>query len=416
MTEHFERAQMLLAQERYELAAKELRQELTTNPDNPFAHSLLALCLSELKQPEQALAEARLGVSHGPHLAFSHYILAKVLSGLERSAEAARAAEEAVRLDPDDADNFALLSAIKLEQREWAAALEAAEYGIEINPEHTGCANLRAMALVKLGRKAEAGATIHATLALDPENALTHANQGWAYLHQSKPKEALEHFKAALRIDPELEWARDGMIEALKSRYLIYRWMLRYFLWMARLSEKAQWGFIIGVYFAQRLLRSTANASPELAPILWPLLILLFLFIYLTWTADSIFNLLLRLNPFGRLLLNRAQIIASNWTGGLLAATALTLGLWFLTGSTIALMAGIGCGLMVIPVASVLKCEAQPGRRVLLVYTLALAGLGLGALGVALREGTDAAWRLGGFFLLGIFVYSWVANYFSLKR
>lgn len=414
MTEHFERAQLLLSQERYELAARELRQELATNPDNPLAHSLLALCLGELKQPEAALAEAQLGVVHGPHLAFSHYLLAKVLLSVDRHKEAARAAEEAIRLDPDDADNFALLSAIRLELRDWEAALTAAEHGIEIHPEHTGCANLRAMALIKLGRKSEAGATIHATLALDPENALTHANQGWAYLHQSKPQEALEHFQAALRIDPELEWARTGMLEALKARYVIYRWMLRYFLWMSRLSEKAQWVFIIGVYLGQRMLSQTATTNPALAPFLWPALILLFLFIYLTWTADSIFNLLLRLNPFGRLLLTRMQLVASNWTGGLLATTMLALGLWLLSGNQIALLAGVGCGLLVIPVAGTLRSEAK--RAVLLVFTLLLAGLGLAIFAVALVAGAEVALRLSPLFLWGIFIYSWVASYAAMKR
>lgn len=416
MTDHFERAQLLLAQQRYELAAKELRQELTTNPDNPFAHSLLALCFSELKQEQDALTEAHLGIAHGPHLSFSHYILAKVLLSVGREDEAARAAEEAVRLDPDDADNFALLSAIRLEQRDWQAALTAAEHGIDINPEHTGCANLRAMALVKLGRKAEAGETIHATLALDPENALTHANQGWAYLHQSNPKEALEHFQAALRIDPELDWARGGMIEALKARYALYRWMLRYFLWMSRLSDKAQWGFMIGLYLGQRVLNQTARTNPTLAPFLWPLLILLFVFVYLTWTADSLFNLLLRLNPFGRLLLSRAQLIASNWTGGLLATMALALGLWLLSGSMLALMAGIGCGLLVIPVAGTLRHEAKPGRAVLMIFTLLLAGLGVLIFGVAVAAGIEAALPLSPLFLWGIFIYSWVASYYAMKR
>ncbi len=66
------------------------------------------------------------------------------------------------------------------------------------------------MALVKLGRKAEAGADDRAALLRDPENALTHANQGWALLEQGDHGKALEHFREALRIDPEIEWARAG--------------------------------------------------------------------------------------------------------------------------------------------------------------------------------------------------------------
>ena len=93
------------------------------------------------------------------------------------------------------------------------------------------------MALVQLGRKDEAQQTLGSALANDPENALTHANQGWALLHRGDHAKALEHFREALRIDPELDWARAGIVEALKARHLIYRVMLRFFLWMGRQSQ-----------------------------------------------------------------------------------------------------------------------------------------------------------------------------------
>ena len=66
------------------------------------------------------------------------------------------------------------------------------------------------MALVRLGRRDEAGATLEAALARDPENAVTHANQGWARLHAGDFRGALEHFREALRLNPSLEWARAG--------------------------------------------------------------------------------------------------------------------------------------------------------------------------------------------------------------
>ncbi|MDB5311521.1 MAG: tetratricopeptide repeat protein [Gemmataceae bacterium] len=46
---------------------------------------------------------------------------------------------------------------------------------------------------------------------------------GWALLHARQPAEALTHFREALRLDPTNEWARDGLIEALKARYWVYR-------------------------------------------------------------------------------------------------------------------------------------------------------------------------------------------------
>ena len=47
-----------------------------------------------------------------------------------------------------------------------------------------------------------------------------------------------------------VDWARQGILEALKARHLLYRLMLWYFLWMAKLSEKAQWAVVIVCAFA----------------------------------------------------------------------------------------------------------------------------------------------------------------------
>jgi len=126
-----------------------------------------------------------------------------------------------------------------------------------LDPEHAGCLNLRAMAEVKLGRKAQAAATIEAALARDPENAGTHANRGWTYLEESDPGRALEHFREALRLDPENEWAREGMVEALKARHGVYRLVLRCFLWMQKLGESARWA------------RSSAAGSPPASSAGW---------------------------------------------------------------------------------------------------------------------------------------------------
>ena len=179
-------------------------------------------------------------------MAFCHYVRGRVLCRQDRLKEAEASAQEAIRQDPDDADYLGLLASIELGRRRWAAALEAADRGLALDPEHAQCTNLRAMALVQLGRKDEAEQTLGSALANDPENALTHANQGWALLHRGDHQKALEHFREALRIDPELDWARAGIVEALKARHLIYRLMLRFFLWMGRQARVAQWVIILG--------------------------------------------------------------------------------------------------------------------------------------------------------------------------
>ncbi len=408
MSAHLGRAQILLEQSRFELAEKELRIELADDPDHPLAHALLALCLARAKNFKEAMSEAKLAIHLGPDLAFGHYVLASVLDDQECYNEAEDAVQEALRLDPEDPDYFAMLSQIKLNQRRWPEALEAAERGLQLDSEHVSCTNLRAIALVKLNRKEEAGATIATALAREPENAISHANQGWTLLQRNESEKAMEHFREALRLNPELDWAREGIVEALKARHFIYRIMLGYFFWMSRLSSRAQWGVVIGGYFGYRILLSFAENNPAAAPFIWPVLILYIIFAVLTWIARPLFNLLLRLHPFGRLALSREQVIASNWVGGCLAFALLNLVIWLLTKHPTALTAAITGGAMVIPIAGSFYASGKR-RRTLMRYTLVLAGLAIALLTLALFDIALAS-SLFWIFLLGIFAFQWVAN------
>ena len=73
------------------------------------------------------------------------------------------------------------------------------------------------MALVKLGRRAEAGSTIDETLRRNPEDDSSHANKGWTLLEAGQPNEAMKHFKEALRLNPERGESRRRKIFLIES-------------------------------------------------------------------------------------------------------------------------------------------------------------------------------------------------------
>ncbi|HKS36788.1 MAG TPA: tetratricopeptide repeat protein [Verrucomicrobiae bacterium] len=421
MNPNLERGLLLYQQSRYDLAEQELRQALAADPDDAYSHALLALCLTEQKEFKDATEEAHRAVHQAPDDPFSHYALARVFYDRDRPDEAVAAISESIRLDPADADYQSLLAAIRFDQRRWQDALTAAEQGLQNNSEHVGCTNLRAMALVKLGRRQEAGATIDAALAKNPENAITHANQGWTLLEKRDPQKALEHFREALRLDPGNEWARHGIVEALKARNVIYGLMLRYFLWMSKLSPAAQWGVILGGYFLNRMLGTAAKSSPDLAPWLLPVRILFFGAVVLTWTADPLFNLLLRVNRFGRLALSREQMVASTWFGVcvLLALMSLAFCLPFGVDSPFVVSAAV-FGLLMIPVAGMFKASSGWPRTLLMTYTGLLALVGIGALALVSVETVGGADAVGGLrgvwkgalgaFATGCVIFMWGAN------
>jgi tetratricopeptide (TPR) repeat protein len=392
---HLDRALVLFGQTRFDDAEKELRQELAHEPECPMTHAFLAMCLSKREDYRQATEMARRAVSYGPDMPFSHYALAGVLSDRERFEEAEEAIDEAIRIDPEDADYRALRANIRYNQKRWRDALAAAAEGLAIDAEHVECNNLRAMALVKLGRNAEAGATIESALAHEPENPFTHANQGWALLHQGDHKKALEHFREALRLDPELDFARAGIVEALKARNILYRLMLRYFLWMSRFSGKVQWAIILGGYIGYRVILSLGETYPAVRPYAGPVQIAYISFALFTWIADPLFNLLLRLDRFGRYALSRDQIVASNWVGLCLLGTLGAVIAWLVTGDDHLGLSALSWGLLLVPVAGTFKCAQGWPRWVMGGYSVCLAltasaGLGLLIAGLNMRKGDPA--------------------------
>jgi tetratricopeptide (TPR) repeat protein len=406
---HIERARVLIEQDRFALAESELRRHILNEPEDAMAHALLALSLSEQKKHREAVESARRAIHLAPMLPYAHYVLSYVYNQQDQLDGAEKAIDEALRLDPEDADYFAMLSSIKLQRRRWQEALDAAQRGLYFNSEHVGCINLRAMALNQMGMSDEAAAAIEGALSVEPENALTHANRGWQEVHRGNYEQAMTCFREALRIDAELEWAREGVVEVLKARNPIYRVMLRYFLWSSRLSSGATWGLIIGFYFFSRLMRAAMRAKPELAPFLWPLYGLYLAFVLMTWIARPLFDLLLRLDPIGRVALSRKQIAASNWVGGALLLAAVSLVLALLTGITSFYLLAAASGIMTMPLAGAFNAETPKAKKVLPVYAGVLGSLALLAFAVSLYN-FETAMIFGGLFLLGFFVYTWVAN------
>lgn len=427
MNANLERALLLYQQSRHDLAETELRQALAVDPRDAYAHAMLALCLTEREQFKDATAEAEQSIHLAPDFPFTHYALARVLYARNRYPEARAAIEEAIRLDSVDADYFALLASIHLEERHWQRALDTAEQGLQFDPEHISCTNLRAMAMVKLGRKAEAGATIDTALSRNPDNSFTHANQGWTLMEKGDPKKALEHFREAMRLDPTNEWARQGIVEALKARNIVYAVMLKYFLWMSKLSPRVQWAIILGGVFGNRILSGVAESNPALAPWILPIRILYIAFALMTWIADPLFNLLLRINRFGRHALSREQTIASNWIGGsmLIALTGLA-GCFVFGFNSPALIVALVFGVLVLPLAGVFKCPSGWPRNVMAGYTAILAVLGVGSLGLFLGKMTETvgtksqlvnvASGLLGIFIIGVVLSMWLVNFLIFQR
>lgn len=377
MTENLERARWLASVERFSEALPFLQRHLAEDPNDWAAHCLLSSCLVALDRFDPAEASALKAIQLAPDEALPHWCMARVKLHRGQLKEAEAAANESIRLDPDDVDYYSLAASIQFQRQNWKQCLKLANSGLVCDAEDTNCLNLRAQALVQLGQRAEAAATMESALARDPENAHTHANRGWGLLHEGKPREAITHFREALRLDPESEWARRGIVEALKAQNFVYRLMLGWFLWMSRLPRQVQWGIILGGVFGMDMLDSLGRGQPALVPLILPIKIAYIIFACLTWLAVPLFNLLLWLNPLGRHALSRDEWHGAAWfgtfmgTGLLLVITGLVMGL------DAPVLVGFALGLATFPLSVIRRCEPGWPRWLMGSITATVVGCGL---------------------------------------
>ena len=374
-----DRGLLLYEQSRYDLAETELRRLVIQNPQDPEAHRLLASALSGAEKYHAALQEAREAVRLGPDDADACHTLAAAHFHLDQHREAEAALPGAMELDPQQPHHYGLLAGIRAKQDKWAQCLAAAEEGLALDPEHADCTGFRTMALTRLGRHEQAREALEGALARDPENEITHCHQGWSLLHQGKGAEALGHFREALRIDPRYEYARHGLIEAMKARNPVYAQILRALLWASRWPPSAQWAFAIGYIVVMRTLDAAVAGNPVLKAGVTVLRFLFALLWIVSISANPLFTLALRFSREGRRVLDADQRAASNVHAALLAGVVLSFASAALPYVRIAqaTMSALVCGFLIMVAAEVYTTPRGAARRWMKAYAVALGLLGL---------------------------------------
>lgn len=406
---HLDLGRFLIQQRRFRDAEQEIRKSLAADPASGRAHSLLAAALAGEGRWGEAIKEAQQGVRFSPNDSYSHYAEAYVLHEQNFHREALRAIQEAIRIDPEDADYYQVSSAIYMNLDEAQRALEAARAGLALDPLHTECMNLESIALVRLGRQNEAGVSIQAALERDPDNASSHANLGWNLLSAGKHQDALNHFREALCLDPTLEYARQGIVESMRARNILYRPILSYFLLLGRIPGWLRWGLILALLFLIRFLRDALKTNPNLAPVIGPILGLYLLFVFTSWIARPLFNLALRLDRIGRMALSPDEIAGSNWLGlCVFGGLALLLPSIPIKSGPMSL-SGLALLAMALPVAGIFQARSSRARIILSAYSGFLALTGLAATGIGLLNSIAGA-AVGVVFILGWVLYTWVGN------
>lgn len=408
----FNRAEVLFEQKRFKEAEEILRELLREDPNDVNCLAFLAEAVIQRDDHAEALEIVNRAIGLAPDHPHLFFIKARVYGEQGDLDLSEKNIKQAITLYPHDADFFAYWAEIKLLSKDYKSALRISNQSLEIDPENLRGLNIRSSSLLKLKKNEESFETINRALREDPNNVYTHANFGWNLLELGDHKKALEHFNKALSIDPEYDYAQAGLAEALKATNLVYRLFLKYSFWISSMTEKYQWGFIIGFYFAFKILSRIAEANSGLRPFIVPVLVMLFVMAISTWVIKPIGNVFLRFSKYGQVLLDKNEKRTAGFVTTSLGIMLLGLLLYVTSGNGVFLSVVVFGFTMIIPLG--LMYTPSKYKNAFMIYAIGMGIIGLLAVVLTMLFGAliNPATLI---YIIGLIAFQWIANFLMIR-
>ncbi|MEJ6792713.1 MAG: tetratricopeptide repeat protein [Lacinutrix sp.] len=384
---------------RYKESIPYFQNALTENSESFTAKYLLAQCYFQLDDIDKSLTVATDLRKEYPNLSDVYFLLSQIYLNKGNKKEANENIEKAIEINPHDENYFGQKAYILINNKEFNSALEFSNEGLRINSKSIFCLNVRTTALTKLNRKEEAASSIENLLNDNPENAYSHANVGWSHLESNKPKEALKHFKEALVLDPNLDYARSGMVTAMKSKNKVYNLYLRYAYWMSNKSQKNQYIFIIGLYITYRFALNMLSSS-GLTVIAIPLIVAYLLFALGSWIMDPLSNMILMFDKFGKYLLDKEDKLSGQIMFGLLASSLLFFAIYFVLNKVLFALIIVACLAAILPLTRAALSNDKKSK--IINYSYGTLILLVAAFGTSFGFPFDTVATAVGYYLLPI--------------
>ena len=231
MDKTLDRAWLLMGSNRFERSEQEIRKHLSENPDDPRAHTMLAMCLFDLSRHDEAIESGKKAIELVPENPYSYWVLGCLYMRLQQLDLAEKYLFEAIELDPEYPDFHASLSELywmrgrsrelpyEKKQEFLDKGSKSARIGLEIEPEHFNSRLYLIKNLLAFGIDnyiAEAIYLAEQLLSLSPESADAHEVYAQALICQCKKtrnnKQNVDRILAilqeALRLDPNRPYTK----------------------------------------------------------------------------------------------------------------------------------------------------------------------------------------------------------------
>lgn len=303
-----EKVEILIAQSRYDLAYDILREYLSTDTMNYKALHLMSITCIYLDKHDEAESVLQAKLQLYPDDPYNYYLSSFLQVKRKNFRKAHEAIDHAISIVPEDSTLFSYKSNIFLHEKNYEAAALMAEKALEIDPENTQALNNLYSSYQFTNQLNKADDALFRALELEPNNEVTHANLGYLSLSKGKVEDAMQHFRNSLVIDPECYQAQVGMKEAAKSKFLLYKWLLLFQLFLHRKGSQFSLYVMIGIVVLNNIIRSLAEQGLGfISYILYAIMTLLIIFVLSSWILNPIMTLVLYSKPRTRLSLTSQE-------------------------------------------------------------------------------------------------------------
>ncbi len=200
-------------------AREQLEEAVRLAPESVLARDALGRLLAGAGADEGAVAHFSKAVALDPSFAEGHFQLGAALGRLGRHAEAAEAFSRVLEIEPGHADALLARATERLDLGELAAARRDLEALLGRDPQHARARLRLGEALQRLGEGGALDAYLRALdIGLEPaDGAAAHLSAGNLLAQRREGEAALEHYRAALELDPGLAGARYNLAGVLSG-------------------------------------------------------------------------------------------------------------------------------------------------------------------------------------------------------
>lgn len=269
----FQRGQLLQKQHRLTDAIACYKQVVSLDAEHVPSYLMLSLCWMQSDGSEDnAVDAARRAVALEPENAFARGVLALALNAKARDGqtalmkEALQEARQATGFEPESDFAHGVVARLHLRLRDYPKAEESARMALSLDTENTMAAEVLSAALLLQKKDADNQSLIDYQLQRDPEDDAAHTSAGWQAVMTGDHQKANGHFMEALRLNPNNEGARMGLIECYRARSWFYRGYLRFNHWMNQFTEGKQNAIMLGGFIGYQFLhRWLKDVSPILS-------------------------------------------------------------------------------------------------------------------------------------------------------